>query len=88
YKKNKNINYFNNKFIIQNQDTQEYKSLHTQMNYIEEFNLINDKYDCKRAGMFAKSIAVNLKKGLYKIFIEYKNDGENILVDTGIFFNN
>ena len=57
------------------------------MKMVEEFFAVDEKYDCRRAGMYAKSLAFGLEKGLYQIFIEYKSDNENILVDTGIFFN-
>lgn len=86
YKKGQNIGYFDSRFIIQNVDTQKYKSLHTEMTYAGEFFSVDEKYDCRRAGMYAKSIALALRKGTYKIFIEYKNDNENILVDTGETF--
>ena len=86
YKKGQNIGYFNNRFIIQNQETKEYKALNTEMTYVGELYSVDGQYDCRRAGMYAKSIAISLKKGVYKIFIEYKNDDENILVDTGETF--
>ena len=87
YKKGKNIGYFDNRFIIRNEKTGEYKALSTEMKMVDEFFSIDGKYDCRRAGMYAKSLALGVKKGLYQIFIEYKNDDENILFDTGILFN-
>ena len=86
YKKGQNIGGFDNRFVIQNVETKEYKALHTDMTYVGELFSVDEKYDCRRAGMYAKSIAISLKKGKYKIFIEYKNDGESILVDTGKTF--
>lgn len=86
YKKGQNIGLFNNRYVIQNQDTKEYKALHTEMTYVGELYSVDGKYDCRRAGMYTKPIAVSLKKGTYKIFIEYRNDDENILVDTGETF--
>lgn len=87
YRTGKNIGYFDNRYVIRNEETHEYKVLNTQMKIVEEFFSIDDKYDCRRAGMYAKSLALGLKKGLYQIFIEYKSDNENLLIDTGIFFN-
>jgi len=87
YKKGKNIGYFQNRYIIRNEATGEYKALNTNMQFVDEFFAIDEKYDCRRAGMYAKSLAFGLKKGLYQIFIEYKSDNENLLIDTGIFFN-
>ena len=86
YKKGQNVGYFDNRFLIKNQETGEYKALRTEMTSIDELFSVDGKYDCRRSGMYAKSIAIGLKKGLYDIFIEYKNDKENILVDTGINF--
>lgn len=86
YKKGQNIGYFNNRYVIQNQETKEYKALHTEMTYVGELYSVDGQYDCRRAGMYAKSIAISLKKGTYKIFIEYRNDDQNILVDTGETF--
>lgn len=86
YKKGQNIGYFNNRFIIKNMQTNEYKALRTEMTNKDELFSVDSKYDCRRAGMFAKSIAISLKKGIYKIFIEYKNDDQNFLVDTGETF--
>lgn len=86
YKKGQNIGYFDSRFIIQNLATKKYKALHTEMTNVGELFSVDGQYDCRRAGMYAKSIAVSLKRGEYKIFIEYKNDDENILVDTGKTF--
>ncbi len=87
YRTGKNIGYFNNRFIIRNESSLEYKALNTQMTIVDEFFSIEEKYDCRRAGMYAKSLAIGLAEGLYQIFIEYKSDDENLLIDTGIFFN-
>ena len=87
YRTGKNIGYFDNRYIIRNESTLEYKSLNTQMTIVDEFFSIDEKYDCRRAGMYAKSLAIGLTEGLYQIFIEYKSDNENLLIDTGIFFN-
>ena len=72
---------------FQNEESGEYKVLSTEMKIVDEFFSIDEKYDCRRAGMYAKSLALGVKKGLYQIFIEYKNDDENLLFDTGILFN-
>lgn len=87
YKKGQNIGYFDSRFVIRNEETQEYKVLNTEMQIVDEFFSIAEKYDCRRAGMYSKSLALGVKKGLYQIFIEYKNDDEKILFDTGILFN-
>lgn len=87
YRKGQNLGYFDNRFVIRNEETHKYKVLNTEMQIVDEFFSIDGKYDCRRAGMYAKSLAVGLKKGLYQIFIEYKSDDENILFDTGILFN-
>lgn len=87
YRTGQNIGYFDNRFVIRNESTHEYRALNTQMQMVDEFFSIDEKYDCRRAGMYAKSLAIGLEKGLYQIFIEYKSDNENLLVETGIFFN-
>lgn len=84
YKKGQNVGYFDSRFLIKNRNTGEFKALKTAMTSVDELFSVDGKYDCRRSGMYAKSIAIGLKKGLYDIFIEYKNDNENILVDTGI----
>ena len=86
YKKGQNIGYFNNRFIIQNEKTGEYKACRTKMEMIEELFSVDGEFDCRRARMYAKPIAISLKKGKYRLFIEYKNDDENMLVDTGKTF--
>lgn len=86
YKKGQNVGYFDSRFLIRNEESNEYKALRTEMTSIDELFSVDGKYDCRRSGMYAKSIAIGLKKGTYKIFIEYKNDKENILVDTGKTF--
>ena len=78
YKKGQNVGYFNSRFIIKNMQTNDYKALRTEMTSKDELFSVDSKYDCRRAGMFAKSIAIGLKNGIYKIFIEYKNDGKNL----------
>ena len=87
YKTGQNIGYFDSRFVIRNEETKEYKVLNTEMQIVDEFFSIAEKYDCRRAGMYSKSLALGVKNGLYQIFIEYKNDGENMLFDTGILFN-
>lgn len=86
YKKGRRIDYFKNRFVIRNEETKECKALKTQMKIINELYLIDYQYDCTRSGMIAKGIALGLKKGKYQVLIEYRNDGENILVETGKFF--
>lgn len=86
YKKGQNIGFFDNRFVIQNMETKEYRALHTEMTYVDELYSVDGKYDCRRAGMYSNSISFGLKHGKYKVFIEYKNDNENILVDTGKTF--
>ena len=87
YKKGQNLGYFDNRFVIRNEETKKYKVLNTEMTIVDEFFSIDGQYDCRRAGMYAKGLAIGLKKGLYQIFIEYQSDNENILFDTGILFN-
>lgn len=87
YKTGQNIGYFDNRIVIRNEETHKYKVMSTKMQIVEEFFSIDDQYDCRRAGLYAKGIAIGLEEGLYQIFIEYKSDGENILVETGIYFN-
>ena len=87
YKTGQNIGYFDSRFVIRNEETKEYKVLNTEMQIVDEFFSIDGKYDCRRAGMYSKSLALGIKKGLYQIFIEYKNDDEKVLFDTGILFN-
>ena len=86
YKKGQNVGFFNSRFLIKNLESGKYKALKTGMTSVDELFSVDGKYDCRRSGMYAKSIAIGLKKGIYKIFIEYRNDNENILVDTGETF--
>lgn len=86
YRNGKNIGCFNNRFIIRNEASKKYYLLNTDMTYKGEFFAVDEKYDCRRAGMYAKGIAIGLPKGLYQIFIEYKSDGENIVFGTGKVF--
>lgn len=86
YRRGKNIGYFENNFIIKNENSKKYYRLNTDMTYRGEFFAVDEKYDCRRAGMYAKGLAIGLPKGLYQIFIEYKSDHENIVFDTGKVF--
>lgn len=87
YKKGQSVGYFDNRFIIKNEETKKYKALSTEMRSKDEFFSIDKKYDCRRSGMYSKVLALGLPKGLYQIFIEYKSDNENVVFDTGIMFN-
>jgi len=87
YKIDQNIGYFDNRFVIRNEATKKYKALNTKMKMVDEFYSIDGEYDCRRAGMYAKGFALGIPEGLYRIFIEYKGDGENLFIDTGILFN-
>lgn len=86
YRRGKNVGCFNNRFIIKHEATGKYYALNTDMTYKAELYSMDEGYDCRRSGMYAKGIAIGLPKGLYQIYIEYKSDDENIVFDTGKVF--
>lgn len=86
YRRDRNIGYVKSNYVIKNEESGKMYKLNTDMVYRGEFYAMEQKYDCRRGGMYAKSLAIGLPKGLYQIFIEYKSDDENIVFDTGKVF--
>lgn len=58
-----------------------------QMQEIPELKNVDGQFDCSKAGMKSESIVLGMQDGIYDIYILYKNDGENMLVNTGIQAN-
>ena len=59
-------------------------SLKTQKEQITDLHVVEGGHNALNCGMYSQSIVLGLKDGEYELYILYKNDGENLLVDTGV----
>lgn len=87
YKEGQDIKKFNCSYVLKNIETEKMYLLHSEMKNIPELSNVDGTYDCSNSGLEAKNLTFGIKNGTYDIYILYKNDGENILANTGIQVN-
>ncbi len=86
YKEGQAIENFKNSFILKNRENEKMYLLKTGMELVEENQFI-DGYECLKSGLKSESIVLGLPNAGYDLYILYQNDGENLLVDTGVEVN-
>lgn len=84
YKTGESVDTFESYFVLKNQDTERMYILQTERREVPELLSVEGKYNCKYSGLHAKSIILGLKDGNYDLYILYKNNNENCMVDTGV----
>ena len=87
YKEDQDIQTFNSCYILKNIETGKMYKIRAQMKEIPELQNVDAKYCFSRSGLESQSIVIGMKKGIYDVYILYKNDNENMLVNTGIQAN-
>lgn len=83
YKEGQDVKSFDNYFVLKNRETEKMYILRAGMKLMPELQNV-DGYNCLNCGMESQSIILGLKDGAYDLYILYKNDNENLLVDTGV----
>lgn len=83
YKEGQAVNTFNNSFVLKNREDNKMFILKTGKQMVQELQFV-DGYECLNCGMVSNSIVLGFKKGAYDLYILYKNNFENLLVDTGV----
>ena len=81
YKDGKPITRSNSCFILKSQETGRMYILQAEMEEMPELQFV-DGIDELHSGIHSQSIVLGLKNGNYDLYILYKNDGENLLVNT------
>lgn len=76
------LNSINSNYVLKNQETGKMYLMRTQME--NNINLVEEKH--KKAGLHARSLSIGIPKGMYDIYVQYQNDGEDILAFTLISF--
>lgn len=84
YKKGQSVESFESYFILKSQENGRMYILNAQMEQVPELHFIDSKYNCLNCGMHSQSIVLGLKNGDYDLYILYKNDNENLLVNTDV----
>lgn len=84
YKQGQSIERFESYFILKSKENGRMYLLNTQMEQMPELQYINSKDYCLNCGLHAQSIVLGLKNGDYDLYILYKNDNENLLVNTNV----
>lgn len=78
FKQGEKIETFNSSYVLKNQETGKMYLMRTQME--ENINLVEEEH--KRAGLHAQCLLVGLPKGVYDIYVLYRNNGEDMLIST------
>lgn len=86
YKEGQSIETFKSSFILKNRKNEKMYLLKTGMELVEE-NQFVDGYECLNSGLKTESIVLGLPNAGYDLYILYQNDGEDLLVDTGVEVN-
>ena len=86
YKERQAIENFKSSFILKNRENEKMYLLKTGMELVEENQFI-DGYECLKSGLKSESIVLGWPNAGYDLYILYQNDGENLLVDTGVEVN-
>lgn len=86
YKEGQSIETFKSSFILKNRENEKMYLLKTGLELVEENQFVNG-YECLKSGLKSESIVLGLPNAGYDLYILYQNDGENLLVDTGVEVN-
>lgn len=84
YKQGQDIKTFDSCFLLKNKGTERMYMLKTGKQYMTDLHVVEGGYNALNSGLYSQSIVLGLKDGEYELLILYKNDGENLLVDTGV----
>lgn len=83
YKEGQDVEIFNSSYVLKNKKSGQMYITKTSMTQIPELQDVNES-NCLNCGLEAQSVILGLQDGIYEIHILYKNDNENLLVNTGI----
>jgi len=84
YKDGQAIETFESYFVLKNQEDGRMYKLNAELTEIPQLTTVDEKYNCANSGLYSQSIILGLKDGIYDIYILYKNDNENLLVNTNV----
>lgn len=84
YKQGQSIERFESYFILKSKENGRMYLLNSKMEQMPELQVIDGKYNCLKCGLHAQSIVLGLKNGDYDLYILYKNDNENLLVNADV----
>lgn len=87
YKEGENIKNFNSYYILKNVENGKMYKIKTEMKEIPELNNIDGNFQYSKGGLASESFVIGMKKGVYDLYILYKNNDENLLVSTGLQVN-
>ena len=83
YKEGQDLKTFDNYFILKSKANGKMYKIRAAKKTVPELQFV-DGYNCLNCGMEAQSIVLGLQDGDYELYILYKSDNENMLVDTGV----
>ena len=78
FKQGEDVESFDCSYVLQNQATGKMYLMRTQME--ENNNLVEEKH--KMAGLHAQCLLLGLPKGVYDIYVLYRNNNNDMLVST------
>lgn len=87
YKNEQSIESFESYFVLKNKKSEKMYILNTAMEQVPELQYIDNTYYCLNCGLHSHSIILGLQNGNYDLYILYKNNQENLLVNTGVIVN-
>ena len=78
FKQGEELESFDCSYVLQNQTTGKMYLMRTQME--ENINLVEEKH--KMSGLHAQCLLLGLPKGVYDIYVLYRNNDNDMLVST------
>lgn len=87
YKEGENIKSFNSYYILKNTENGKMYKIKAEMKDIPELNNIDENIQYSKGGMASECFVIGMKKGVYDLCILYKNNNDDLLVNTGLQVN-
>lgn len=87
YKEGESIKSFNSYYVLKNIENGKMYKIKAEMKDIPELNNIDENFDYSKGGLASECFVIGMKKGVYDLYILYKNNDENLLVNTGLQVN-
>lgn len=86
YKEEQSIETYDCYFVLKGYNNDKMYILRTIKKEVEPLMFVDNQYNCYNSGLYSKSLIAGLEKGVYDLYILYKNNGENILTNTTLRF--
>ena len=87
YKEGESIKSVNSCYVLKNLENGKMYKIKAETKVIPELNSIDDSFDYSKGGLMSECFVIGMKKGVYDLYILYKNNDEDLLVNTSLQVN-